>query len=519
MLHILSPVLTFFSSPKGLVGFFGGFCVGAQVTVSRVLSGLSVPKNSFRATQTTGHVLLPTKCVPSSGTALFPYVAAIGYAAIVLASLFCILRAKGFSYCLSSHRNHKDPALIQLTPKPRLSRPSIRGGVGPPLPPPDPGSSCGTAKAPRWNSWLWLLLFVLLLLTFSAVMDAYIYCTIHVSTGDPQATADGVASFFAPSATMLEGCLFDGWRRILGLKLHLALHGRQYFKVVLIALSTHFVCILIATILHRLRLCAMVIAQRLEILIYSHIVCIPLIASFSCLSWIFWMEYYFAWWFDSVITIRDINWHMLCLSSRLSSWATSHFVETSTVLGIVVIHSCAVGLYTLFHTVSGFRSTARFLGHSVSNWRELCFFLGWCTFVITVYLTYGLISVPIQQYDLLSADAQEVLWDAISSKESRDTALNILCYLLRRYQDWKSEQIEDFRELTAGFTNTLVVTIKFCLEMWSTMHMSQQFLIAAPAIAFYGYIHVIPAAQRLPRLVRNWRRRYFFISFPPERPG
>ncbi|KAJ7911992.1 hypothetical protein B0H13DRAFT_2478898 [Mycena leptocephala] len=100
MLQIPTSALSLFSfSSKGLVGLFGGFFIGAQVTLNMiVLSGLSVPKTSLYATRTTEIVLMPTKCVPSNGTIHLPYVAAMGYAIVIFASLFSILRAKGFGH-------------------------------------------------------------------------------------------------------------------------------------------------------------------------------------------------------------------------------------------------------------------------------------------------------------------------------------------------------------------------------------------------------------------------------------
>ncbi|KAJ7512526.1 hypothetical protein B0H11DRAFT_1951577, partial [Mycena galericulata] len=502
--NMLTPVLAFFSSPKDLVGLFGRFCVGAQVTVSRVLFGLSVPKNSFRATPTTGHVLLPTKCVPSSGTAPFPYVAAIGYAAIVLASLFCILRAKGFSYCLSSHRNHRDPPPMQSAPKPRLSHSSVRSGAGPPSPPLDPGSSCITPKAPRWNPWLWFLLFVLFLLALSAVMDAYIYCTIHVSTGDSQAAADGLTSFFAPSMSLLEGCLSNGWRRISGPNLHLALHGRQYLKIVLIALSSHFVCIIAASAFRRVCTHAISFAELCWFPICSFLVCIVVISSFAWSSWMFWAVYYFGCWYKNLLTVREIHENMI----QFSSWATSCLVKVPTMfIGVVIVHLSLLCIWTTFFVLFRLLFTARTVIRMLSRPHCLREFLLFCFAAKALFFTDVMVGFPILQYRLLSSEAKQLLWDAFSSKESRDTALSILWYLLRRYQDWKSEQIQDFHKLTAGLSTTFMATPRSCWEMWSTVPMSQKFLIAAPTIVFYGYFHIIPAGKRLPFPVRNWRRR------------
>ncbi|KAJ7093899.1 hypothetical protein B0H15DRAFT_947235 [Mycena belliarum] len=130
MLQTPSSILSFSSLSKALVGLLGGFCIGAQITASIVLPGLvQVPnlKKLLHASPTLEIVLIPTKCVPSSGDVSLPYVAVVAYATIVFTGLFCILRAKGFS-----SRSGSQPSDI-----PRPFRASnLR--AQPPSPPPEP---------------------------------------------------------------------------------------------------------------------------------------------------------------------------------------------------------------------------------------------------------------------------------------------------------------------------------------------------------------------------------------------
>ncbi|KAJ7701799.1 hypothetical protein B0H17DRAFT_164633 [Mycena rosella] len=92
MFRIASSVLSLVSfSSMGLVGLFGGSCIGAQITASILLSGLSVAKTSLHTTRPLEIGPLPTECVPSNDKISIPYVAIIimAYAALVSASLFC----------------------------------------------------------------------------------------------------------------------------------------------------------------------------------------------------------------------------------------------------------------------------------------------------------------------------------------------------------------------------------------------------------------------------------------------
>ncbi|KAJ7698658.1 hypothetical protein B0H17DRAFT_1196757 [Mycena rosella] len=221
MLQIPSSVHSLISSSSVIFG------LGAHIAFSILLSGLSIPKNSFVATGTTNIFLSPTKCVPSPGTIAFPYLAAMAYTTIIFATLFCILRAKGFSSVDKQ----------------------------PPSPPAE--SSCSTEKTPHRRLWGWLFWFIYIILVLVAGVGAYIYFTTYDSRDVLPEILTPWASFFRKGFPLVErfyraGCIAAA-SRISAAKIYIYLHGWQYFKILLIALSTHSVSLIIVSSAHRLR--------------------------------------------------------------------------------------------------------------------------------------------------------------------------------------------------------------------------------------------------------------------------
>ncbi|KAJ7039465.1 hypothetical protein C8F04DRAFT_1255164 [Mycena alexandri] len=121
MLQMFTSTFSMFSSSKGVDGFFGLICVVIQMVLTVVLSE---PKTEFttavRATATVKVVYQPTKCALSNGTGSFPYVAAMGYAAIVSSGLVYILRAKRVVQQVPTPGSHadKDPGTGDQPPSP-----------------------------------------------------------------------------------------------------------------------------------------------------------------------------------------------------------------------------------------------------------------------------------------------------------------------------------------------------------------------------------------------------------------
>ncbi|KAJ7845091.1 hypothetical protein B0H13DRAFT_2676039 [Mycena leptocephala] len=295
MLQIPSSVLSLFSfSSKGLVGLLGGFCIGAQLTVSIVLSSLSVPKitDSLNlATRTTEVVLLPTKCALSNGTISFPYVAAMGYATIIFAS-FYILRAKGLSCSLSTFPpiqnpphghppNPDEPTPLSLITPPRtfsLSHSHNVVNTQPPSPPPEPSSLCTTGKAPRQNRWIWLLL-LLLSIVVMLLVGTYVY--FYFTCPDSPATLDAFTSFWVQAVSATEvffrkgciagaACISTVSSYISTISTYISSYGWQHSKLLLISLTSTISTYISSYV---------AILQTLLISITNHFVCVALSGS------------------------------------------------------------------------------------------------------------------------------------------------------------------------------------------------------------------------------------------------
>ncbi|KAJ7481787.1 hypothetical protein FB451DRAFT_1444363 [Mycena latifolia] len=378
MLQIPSSVLSLFSfSSKGLVGLFGGFYVGAQITASILLSGLSdvssLKSSNFRATRTLKAVLQPTKCVPSSSTASFSYVVIVAYVTVMFASLFYILCAKGF--CASSSSacgqspprgqptNPEDPIPASSTTSSRAYSPARNHhavGNQPPSPPPEPGSSGSTDKAPRRIWWLfWALLLIVAFLGFAGI---YIYFTTRNSLAD---LVVGVSPWIQHLSALESGSFW--WyhavvSRISAVKLHIFLHGLHYCKILLLALASHSGLFSIHGRLSRLcsimanRTCTIFFHYDGAVILGS--VCV--LASISPLNWVFYAH-------GSALAVVFIT-PLLYLSNYLpvidvlySLWSYFSLTERSVILGPSILHLATLSVWTAIRGLMGVPSFIRAL--------------------------------------------------------------------------------------------------------------------------------------------------------------
>jgi hypothetical protein len=162
MLDILSALSSLpFLSSKSLVSFFEGPIVAAQISVLVVVSGFNfksvvLPYNMV--TRTTAAVLPPTRCALSNRSLVSPFSFFSGYFIIVLVSLVCTLRAKGFT----TKRTSGSPPPQNRPSRSRNSAedpPVGTGGDG--QPPVSPKSATNSLNAPRRTSWMLFLLILL----------------------------------------------------------------------------------------------------------------------------------------------------------------------------------------------------------------------------------------------------------------------------------------------------------------------------------------------------------------------
>ncbi|KAJ6532694.1 hypothetical protein DFH09DRAFT_1407931 [Mycena vulgaris] len=480
MLQIPSSILSLSSfSSKSLTGLFGGFCIGAQVIFTVVLSAMSgsIPKDSFYyATRTTEIALLPTKCLLSTGTISFPYVATIAYATVTFASLFYILRAKGFS-CSSAPSPHRNPDPTPHDSQSPSSRAHNQNGVGtqPPSPPPESGSSCSVDKTPRRSLWAWLLCLIVFILTISGVAGAYVYLTIHES----RKRLTALAAFSHHGLWQIERGFFGGCSAvascILRFKTYISLHGSRHSKIVLIALSSHSASLLVVCALRRM----LVNLSRVDsfgLCVFA--VVFAAIASSSHLSWIIWIRYYFGIRCGVLPIVRQIKWDVLRLSSSLSSLAVSHFVEISTTIGVILAHSAAVLIWTACLVLYNFPSAARVVTRVISS--SPCCFLACCIGVTLFSSLQAFIDSSWLLYHFFNSDLRKRLWTPSSYHELRDDLQTIFRLFVQHYQEWKSGELEEFHELTAGLSNTLMAGFNSSWEMWSDLSVDAEIAHCSP---------------------------------------
>ncbi|KAJ7033123.1 hypothetical protein C8F04DRAFT_1105209 [Mycena alexandri] len=505
---MLSSIVSLSSSSKGFVGLF---YIGAHVVLSTVLAGVSGVKNGLSATSTTEIILSPTNCVLSNGTLSHPYVAAMGCATVIFATLFFILRAKGFSYTSPCSPG---PPPSPTPPSPEYPVPSIsnsspgavppahnHSGMGsePPSPPPDPGSDSAD-DTPRRNPW-WLLL---LLIVFAA--GSYIYFT-RSSDSSPLLIAGRITS-------TMDKYISDGWTAAVSAisttKIYILRHGRQITKILLLGLATHCVCFVVFAILRRLRLLASAIDPASNypaafLVVFSLLMMASSPHFRSCL----WLEYYNGYQGGVYPSIREINFNVSRLSSYLSSLVASHLNEVSVSLvigGVTLAHAIAVSLRGSIRIASGIPFVTKVALTALSDPSVFCGYVGLCVGHSLVQCFVILLFAASRQYDRLNPTVKQHLWQWFSCPKSRASIRVTFLVLAQRHRQWKSGQIADFYELIPGFKYTLVATFKASLEIWSNIPIPQKLLIAAPAIIFYGYLYIIPVARSVSRRILKFIR-------------
>ncbi|KAJ7755100.1 hypothetical protein B0H16DRAFT_1830628 [Mycena metata] len=318
-----STLSMFSSSSKSLGGFFGLICVGIQMVLTVILSDSSKTEftTAARATTTVKVVLQPTKCVLSNGTTSFPYVAAMGYATIVFLSLLYILRAKGFGT-----------------------------GDQPPSPPSDADTESNAKKRPnRWLRLLLILLVSMVLLSLGAgIFVAYLVPSLHA--------LHPLQSFGADTVRIVERKLLEAASNLSALATHVSLHGRQYTKIILLAIASHCICVLFGLTFRRF--CALIVSWAPTGWFPSLSMAIPyaMMTFLPGLDWIFWVHYH--------IICDGTRWNQIDVEAVLACIERAvepHVLEISIFLGIAIIHFVAVCIWTTVATLSVIPSTTRVL--------------------------------------------------------------------------------------------------------------------------------------------------------------
>ncbi|KAJ7164812.1 hypothetical protein C8R43DRAFT_1122687 [Mycena crocata] len=112
-------------------------------------------------------------------------------------------------------------------------------------------------------------------------------------------------------------------------------------------------------------------------------------------------------------------------------------------------------------------------------------------------------------YDWLPPDITPLLFEAITSPQSRTAVLIMRFFFLWDLRDWRGEQIHDFHILCSELQDIYWAAFEVCWETWGTSCFVQRLFIVGPAVLFHGYFYIIPMTRRLLKeLVRKLRRRW-----------
>ncbi|KAJ7701872.1 hypothetical protein B0H17DRAFT_1327488 [Mycena rosella] len=519
MLQIPSVVSLVSFSSKGLVGLFGGFCIGAQITASILLSGLSVAKNSLNATRTLEIVLLPTKCVPSNDIVSIPYVAIMAYTTLISASLFCILRAKGFSSSPNRSPPSPDDPFPTDSNTSSSASSSVRNhrafGNQPPSPPSGPGSSGSTDKAPRPDRWMWLWIIPVIV----ALLAAYIYFTDqHLPTKLPALVRE--PPWIQP-IFVLEHFFFDGLHAagraaiscISKAKAYISLHGLQYSKILLLAIGCYSSLILVKRGVQRLIgiLIPRFIYDEVELyqrVLGAYVGSAVIIASSPHLSWIIWGAFFFTRANESLFGSDMPPVLVLFRSSLVESWHRLSSAEKSMIVGPTIICSAVFGSTAVLLGVwASAKALRRVILAVYGRPMFIQDMLGGFAMVIGTVFILALVSYPMMWLEDLRPDLKSpILEHPFLSQQWRDSVRYAYSLVAIQYREWKSETIDDLHDSAFLLLNVLLEALIFSWATWETLSSVQKLaspvVITTPTAILYCYFYIIPAARRF---VRNWR--------------
>ncbi|KAJ7168517.1 hypothetical protein C8R46DRAFT_1091906 [Mycena filopes] len=548
MLQIPSSVfsmLPFSSSSQDLVHIFS---IAVQVAASLVLSNL---KPKVDATRTFKIVVEPTKCVLANAVAPFPYVAAMGFAIIVMTALGSILHAKRFFFPPTPPSDTDvKPENGSFTPNPNP----------PPTPPPDADTESHARKRRR-ALWPWILLLVLGTIVLLGLFLAYRYSV------PPRPISNPLTSFGGATVVWIEKGLSPVQMSslLLGIKrpmssisfiaqyislqgrIHFSRHWRQYFRFILVVTGHHLSilvgralrrgCIYVARHPHRylwvvnwsqsgLVVIILGPASALEkawinlatnFLIFIPIpvatIAIPFLAS-SWLRGFLWVVYYYGYRAGILPSLPQMQLGFNWIQRPFLVFSA---IDYSMLIGPLFIHLGVLFLLAIYslplmvivrHSLAVLRGISKY-----GRVRVIALALQATFCALRKLLRAALILVAIcsvvQLYHLLDAPSMLLIWDSLSSSNAREALWALVCYRIERYRAWEGVQVYHLSDASRRALNAARGT-------WAAMTWTQKLLIIVPAIIFYFIVEFVGPAYRksLEREMREmlhhpwrWRRR------------
>ncbi|KAF7331075.1 hypothetical protein MVEN_02447800 [Mycena venus] len=494
MLQIPSSILSLVSlSSKGFVRIFGGLCIGTQIAVTLVLSSSKIEYTAVRATKTHAVELVPTRCVLSNGTISSPYVATMGYATVIFASLFCILLAKGFTSSRPPNLDDHGPDFSSSFDRgATFAQPDA--GSQPPSPPSDPGPNRSANQARRRNPCRWFLWLFLILLALVSV-GVYMFAIYYARSQPLPPSLLAFKAFIDDSVWWTQIGLPNLWTsaasNISALRVHLSLHARQYSKILLVVLTSHCACILLSLAVYSLRKRTVGFFRKKWFLTLCYIIPVTVISSSSTLSWLFWLHYYIGCGNHGYPSVRRMDQCIGHLLYQLATSLASPSLEMSIFLGPPIFYVAALCLSTVLVVLFNFPSATRHLVRRLSHRRVLKRLLRNSFVLMARWFLYTVFAFLLVQCRVLQPDARRNLYRSLFCAESRAKTLRLFWFLLRRYQTWKSLQIDAFSTLVSRLQRAFVAGIAVSWEIWKSLSFMQKLLIAAPAVIFYTYHDIV----------------------------
>ncbi|KAJ7083180.1 hypothetical protein B0H15DRAFT_1024301 [Mycena belliarum] len=468
MLQIPSSAFSLVSiSSKVLFGLCGGFFLGSKVLYTRLV--LSIPKNSLSATQTTASIWLPTKCALPTPQISVSCIAIVGYATVVFASLFCILRAKSFPGIASQ----------------------------PPSPPPNSGSSF-SADDKRGRSWiLWIILIIIGL----AVLALALVFWLFVNDGSlpaPIFTVPWIDGLSLMERTFENGLIFTA-SLLSAARLHIPTPAYQHFNIVLLASASHAVCIALALAFEQWRRRAVSLAPNYWLQCCVTIfVPVIIILSFSWLNWVFWIFWYFEFHFF-LPTVTTVAARIIRLPSPLLFLHKYESASVLTIAGSALVHAAIWGLSTIGLALLGVPHAARHVIRCLSRRSVLRLSLRIsCAEIIIFVYCFGIIFPGIVFIGSSLEILRLVLWHSVPFTPARAEVQKILWGMVSELLEWKHMQIADFHHLVSTLWGLRFSGINICVRTWGGLAWGHQLLIVVPAMIFYSYFYLSTKLAKPP---------------------
>ncbi|KAJ7618416.1 hypothetical protein FB45DRAFT_167295 [Roridomyces roridus] len=447
------------------------------------ISTPSPPVVKYTPTRTTHIFLEPTRCLPSptSSDVQLPYVAMVGLASIILASVVFTVWS---TFTLRRRRCSPTPSAA----------------------PPEPDPETKPDEFDPWPPWL---MFISLNIAF------HLSSTVTVIQAPPTKSLFPELMLYRLAMVLEESVL-----NVLGLIQHIHSQGRQYLNITLLTLVGHAIGLLIFFIHRR---CTMPFLRHYR-LAFNHIfttacaLSIPIIILLwhPNLNKSFSFFYYSSsrsqslqgWLPDLRYICRDIRTFLQSLP----------VLPASMVVGPVAICSAITLLQTVFFFLCDVPSTIRTIRERAIHPRRLAVFIIIWTVAVVIFIQEAAVPLfMIVEGETLDDTALrrvfdlecEVMWTGCPIAQAE--IWEIFRPALGRYAYWRSGHMKEFGRLGRFLSDTAI-----------ELPRSHQLLIVVPIFVFWvlcGFFYIKPVLKRVAMRIRYWhwrnqreRERYRAIS-------